>query len=209
VLAATAVAGATQNPWPLLVVGGGLLLGLVVVAWNRWTPQGGFGLANGVTMGRLVLLGGLPATTGAGPVIGLGLLFLAADGLDGWIARRRDCASTFGAFLDKELDALFLLVLCAIAAFEGHVGLWVLGTGLLRYVFVVALFLLDPPSKTEDRSSVARYVYGGMVGALLLTFLPYPNVFRPVLYIAAAALTVSFGRSFWRMIPRRQPLGDV
>ncbi|MFB6247748.1 MAG: CDP-alcohol phosphatidyltransferase family protein [Salinibacter sp.] len=210
-LLATAVAGGLRSPWPLLGAGGVLLTGLIVVARRGWTPQGPFGWANGVTVLRGGLLAGLPpaADLGVVPVIGLCLLFLGADGLDGWLARRADQTSEFGAFLDKETDALFLLLLCAVAAFQNRLPVWVIGAGLLRYVFVTVVFLLDPPRKTEERSNLARYLYGGMVGALLLSFLPYPAVYRPLVILAAGTLAVSFGRSLWWIVPRGQAFGET
>ena len=153
------------------IVGVGVtMLGLLVVAERaRWTPDGAFGVANGVTAFRIGLLVLLLPAAAAGPtmLIALSLLILALDGLDGWLARRRSLSSEFGAFLDKETDALFLL---------------------------------PTPQKTESRSSTARYVYGGMVGALLVSFLPYPNLYRPLVAVATAALLVSFGRSLWQSV---------
>jgi phosphatidylglycerophosphate synthase len=141
-------------------------------------------------------------------VIGVSLLVLVGDGLDGWLARRYETETSFGAFFDKETDALFLLLLCAIAGFRGRLPIWILGAGLLRYVFVGLIFLIDPPEKTEERSTVARYVYAGMVGALLLAFLPYPGVYRPVAGGATAALAVSFVRSLWGIVSQRRAFGE-
>jgi len=208
-IAATGAAVWTGNVWPLLVVGGGLLGALLVVARGRWTPQGRFGPANGVTALRAGLLVLLPLAAAGSPtlLIGLGLLVLAADGLDGWLARRGDLDSEFGAFFDKETDALFLLLLCALAAFEDRLPVWILGAGLLRYAFVPLLFVLPAPRKTEERSSWARYVYGAMVFALLASFLPVPALYLPVVALASGALVLSFARSLWRIVPRRQPYG--
>lgn len=195
---------------PLLFVGV-VMLGLLVVAERaRWTPAGTFGRANGVTAARIGLLLALPATASVGPaaLIGLSLLILALDGLDGWLARRHGQTSEFGAFFDKETDALFLLLLCGLAAFRGPLPSWILGAGLLRYGFVGVLFLLPTPQKTESRSSMARYVYGGMVGALLVSFLPYPDLYRPLVAVATAALLFSFGRSLWRIVAPRWALGE-
>lgn len=198
-----------ERTWPFLLTGGGLLAGLVVISRGRWTPRGGFRTANTVTAVRIGLLGFLPygASTGPGVVIALSLLISALDGVDGWLARRENASSEFGAFFDKEADALFLLVLCGLAVFRGRVPVWILGIGLLRYAFVVLLFFARPPENKEERSTVARYVYGGMVAALLLSFLPYPSVYRPIVYLAAAALVASFGRSLFRIVPRREALG--
>jgi phosphatidylglycerophosphate synthase len=195
---------------PLLVVGVAMLGLLVVTERARWTPDGTFGIANGVTTLRIGLLGLLLPAASAGPVflIALSLLILALDGLDGRLARQRSLTSEFGAFLDKETDALFLLLLCGLAAFRGALPVWILGAGLLRYGFVVVLFLLPTPQKTEARSSIARYVYGCMVGALLVSFLPYPTLYRPLVAVATAALLFSFGRSLWRIVAPQWALGE-
>ncbi len=187
---------------PVLVVGTAMLGGLVGIERGRWTPTGAFGVANGVTALRVGLLGLLPpaASLGPWPLVALSLFLLGLDGLDGWLARRYRLSSGFGAFFDKETDALFLLLLCGFAAFQGVLPLWILGAGLLRYGFVVTLFLLPIPRKTEPRSSVARYVYVGMVGALLTSFLPYPTLSHPLVTVATAALLMSFGRSLWAVV---------
>jgi len=210
-LLATAAAVGLQRPWPLLAAGGVLLAGLVLVARRRWTPRGTFGAANWVTGARAALLLGLPsaADVGGAAVIGLSLLFVGADGADGGLARRAGQTSAFGAFFDKETDALFLLLLCALAAFEGRLGFWILGVGLLRYGFVIAVFLLDPPEKTEERSNLARSFYAGMVAALLFSFLPYPGLYRPLVGGAAVGLAVSFGRSLWRIVRRERAFGEA
>ncbi len=202
VLVAAGGAGWVGRPWPLLLGGIGLLGGLVVVSRENWTPQGIFGAANGVTAFRAGLLALLPPAAAAGPgvLLGLSLLILATDGLDGWLARRGTLESEFGAFFDKETDALFLLTLCALAAFRGRLPVWILGVGLLRYGFVVFLFLAPTVEKTEERSTWARYVYGGTVTALLTSFLPYPTLYQPLVALAAGALVVSFVQSAWRVV---------
>lgn len=192
------------------IVGIAMLGGLVGVEWARWTPTGAFGVANGVTALRIGVMGLLPLTASVGPwpLITLSLFFLCLDGLDGWLARRYRLSSTFGAFFDKETDALFLLLLCGLATFRGPLPLWILGAGLLRYGFVVVLFLLPTPQKTEPRSSMARYAFGGMVGALLASFLPYPSLSHPLVVVATAGLIVSFGRSLWGIVASQWALGE-
>ncbi len=183
---------------------------LVMIKRGRWTPKDSFGAANAVTAARIGLLWLLLPTASMHPAsfIALSLLILVLDGLDGWLARRRGLSSEFGAFFDKESDALFLLLLCGIAAFQGPLPSWVLGAGLLRYGFVVLVFLLPTPKNRETRSTLARYVYGCMVGALLLSFLPYPNLYRPVAAVATAALGASFGQSLWRIVAPQWTFGE-
>lgn len=196
-LGGTGAAIWAESVWLLLGVGGALLAGLLWVARGRWTRTDRFGGANTITVLRVVLLGGLPpaAAMGGWGAVAVGVVFLLADGLDGWWARRRGLMSEFGAFFDKEADALFLLVLCALSAFEGHLPVWIVGIGLLRYGFVVLLFLVQSPTKTEARFSFARYAYGAMVSALLCSFLPYPRLYEPFVALAAGALLLSFAWS--------------
>lgn len=203
-LVATGVAGWVWSLWPLLVVGGGLLGALILGSWRRWTPDGAFGAANAVTALRTAGLVAVPAVVGSPEgLVALGSGLLLADGVDGWLARRRNRTSTFGAFFDKEADALFLLVLCAAAVAEGRVPVWVIGAGLLRYTFVLTVFGLDLPEKTEQRVSLARYIYAAMVCALFLSFLVDPAWGRPLVACTTIALIGSFGRSLWGMMPRR------
>jgi len=195
---------------PLFLVGGVMLGLLVVIKRGRWTPKDSFGAANVVTAARIGLLGLLLPAASAHPavLIALSLLILALDGLDGWLARRRGLSSEFGAFFDKESDALFLLLLCGIAAVQGPLPAWILGVGLLRYGFVILVFLLPTPQNRETRSTLARYVYGCMVCALLLSFLPYPSLYRPVVAVATAALVTSFGQSLWGIVAPQWAFGE-
>lgn len=187
-----------------------MIAAFIYVARHQWTSKGRFGIANAVTALRGGFVLGLPfaATQGALWVILLSCVVLAADGLDGWLARNRDLSSEFGAFFDKETDSFFLLLLCGLAAFEGRLPAWILGVGLLRYGFVVLLFCVPTPQQSEARSEAARYAYGGMVGALLTAFLPYPAVYGPVVSVATAGLVLSFAMSVWRIVPRRHVLGE-
>lgn len=204
----TTVAAVWAEHSELFLVSGIALLALLVfVGRHQWTPQGDFGSANTVTAFRAGLLCFLPSAAAHSPLflIGLSICVLATDGLDGWLARRAGRSSTFGAFFDKETDALFLLLLCGIAAFQDRLPAWILVAGLLRYGFVLLLFLPFTTETTEAQSDLARYIYSGMIGALLFSFLPSAPLARPLALLATLALTVSFGRSLWRMLPPSSP----
>mgnify|MGYP006267950459 CR=1 FL=1 len=196
------------RPWPVIAVGGGALLVLVVQARRAWTPGGGFGRANVVTAARLALVLVLPLIPAdASPLwpIAGGLLVLITDGLDGWLARRYELSSEFGEFFDKETDALFLLVLCLMTVSRGHLPGAVVLLGLLRYLFVVALFVVQPNTGKEYRSSWARVIYVVVVLAMLAAFLPYPTLTLPLVAAASAALIYSFGRYAWWLWRSREP----
>ena len=88
-------------------------------------------MANLITAGRLVVLFvvvGLIYWTG-GSFIGVNMalvaLIIASDGFDGWVARRRQTTSAFGAILDIAGDRVVENVLWIIFADLGAVPIWV------------------------------------------------------------------------------------
>ncbi|MEZ5583441.1 MAG: CDP-alcohol phosphatidyltransferase family protein [Candidatus Competibacteraceae bacterium] len=60
------------------------------------------------------------------------------DGVDGWLARRSNTVSDFGARFDMETDALLIAVLALLVWRLDKVGVWILLAGALRYLFVAA-----------------------------------------------------------------------
>ena len=109
-------------------------------------PQTHFGPANAVTLLRAVLvclLAGLVAQTSPSAlgwlVPALAMVVLSLDGLDGFLARQRHCASAFGARFDQEVDGLFVLVLALLVWLDGQAGVWVLISGLWHYAFHLGL----------------------------------------------------------------------
>lgn len=120
----------------------------VLVVWKLplHLPNRQFGAANRVTLLRAVLVALLAGAIGQGALAptalwaltGAAAVAAALDGLDGWTARRRDLCSPFGERFDWELDAFFILVLATLAFDQGKAGVWVLASGALRYLFVLA-----------------------------------------------------------------------
>ncbi|MGF1547166.1 MAG: CDP-alcohol phosphatidyltransferase family protein [Thiotrichales bacterium] len=123
-----------------------LLIALALLAplLRQHQPQTAVGWANRVTLLRLVLtalLAGLLGESVADSgwwVVALALTVVTLDGVDGWLARRFQTESAFGARFDMETDALLILVLAALAWALGKAGVWILLAGGLRYAFVAA-----------------------------------------------------------------------
>lgn len=206
--AATGLTLLTGHLSVVLAVGATSFAALLLGSWRAWTPRGRFGWANGLTAVRLVgliaLAAGYPALTAAGqPVALLGLGLLALDGVDGTLARRQGDASEFGEFFDKETDAFFLLVLCLLGVLHGLLPGWAVGLGLLRYGFVLVLPFARRRAPKETRSTWARFVYAGVMLALLVAFLPLPGLAEPLVLLTGLAMTYSFGQSFWWMFSTR------
>ena len=124
----------------------------IVVAVNRprAAARNGLGPANRVTLARASLV--LPlapllwfpqalTTAGLWLIVALGTVAMILDGVDGWIARRTGSATPFGARFDMELDTALMFILALLVWQTGKVGAWVLGLGVMRYVFVVAGYI--------------------------------------------------------------------
>jgi phosphatidylglycerophosphate synthase len=131
-------------------------------------------------------------------------LVTALDGVDGWLARRTQMVSRFGARFDMEVDALLILVLSILAWQYEKAGAWIVLAGLLRYLFVAAGWLFPwlaralPPSRRRQTICVIQ-----IVGSSLVLL---PAVTRPESVWIAAALLAALSASFlidvrwlWRM----------
>ncbi|HVJ53668.1 MAG TPA: CDP-alcohol phosphatidyltransferase family protein [Aliidongia sp.] len=166
-----------------------------------------FGIANTVTVLRAAMIALLAALIiEARPlddalgwaVVAGGTVALLLDGVDGQIARRLGRASGFGARFDMEVDAVFVLLLAALAWSAGRAGAWVLLSGAMRYLWVAAAMAWPllrrplPPSLFRKSVCVAQI-------ALLLTALapalapPWPSALAAT---GLGLLVLSFGRDF-------------
>ena len=88
-------------------------------------------MANAITIGRLILLFGVVWFIYHGSVQTIAwcmlllMVVIAADGLDGWVARKRNETSTFGAVFDIAGDRIVENVLWIIFADLDLIPIWV------------------------------------------------------------------------------------
>lgn len=167
----------------------------------RWTASGRFGQANAITLMRLFGVSGLALCAGSASVgFGVFAAFLfALDALDGWVARRMGLSSEFGEFFDKEVDALFLLILGLVLYLGGYVGGWVLIPGLLRYGFVGYLKFFGDDQLKEQRSRLGCWSYFLIMFAMILSFFLRPSIYTPMLLLMTILLCLSFADSLRRL----------
>jgi phosphatidylglycerophosphate synthase len=183
----------------------------VLTVGLRRAGRDGLGPADRVTLARSVLIGGVTAFAAdapAGPVplpyvVGLTVVALLLDGVDGQVARRTGTASAFGARFDLEADAFLILVLCVLLV--RPVGVWVLAIGLMRYAWVAAGWLLPwltaPLPPRFSRKTVAA-VQGVVLVVAVSGVLPGP-VGSTAVAAALALLCWSFGLDLVRLSRRR------
>lgn len=168
------------------------------------------GPAGRVTLVRATLVGGVTALVVGGSgeaaqwvLVALAAVAIVLDGVDGLVARRRRVVSADGARFDMELDAFFLLVLCA--GLVPTLGVWVLAVGLMRYAFALAAHI-RPWLRAPLPPSLARKAVAA-VQAVALTAASAPAVPWPaaatVVGMALGLLGWSFGRDIVHLARRR------
>jgi phosphatidylglycerophosphate synthase len=173
---------------------------LVLLSRHALTPSGRFGLANAVTSSRCVLVLGLTLPNARladrnAVLLTLGVLLL--DLIDGSLARARGDASAFGAHFDMETDALLVFLLTLRLWLEQRYGVWVLTAGLLRYAYVLSLWLSQGTGREAPRSLFGRLAFASSTLALLGGL--WLNGVPGALCAAAgsAIVSFSFARSFY------------
>ena len=172
--------------------------------------HGRFGPANHVTVARVVLTALVAGAAVERPTadlawwaIGLTSVACVLDGVDGWLARRTQLYSPFGARFDMEIDALLTLALSVLVWRFDKAGGWVLACGLMRYAFLAARWiwpwLAGPLRPTLRGKTVAVLQFVGLAAALIPSVRPAAS--RAIAAATLAALAWSFGldvRRLWQ-----------
>lgn len=196
---------AFSAPSGLRFTAGGVYLAIATALLWAWpAARQGLGWANRVTLLRATLIAVVAGLVvypdfvqrHAEGVAALALLSLSLDGIDGWVARRTGSASAFGARFDMELDAFFIVVLCAALIALDKVGPWVLLLGLARYGFVMAGMYWPWLHRELPGSVFRKTVCVWQVATLLVCLLPLvtPAWANALSLFAAGLLALSFGR---------------
>lgn len=158
------------------------LYGLMAfLIWRAWQPrQRAFGWPNRVTLLRGLLLVWTASwvtspswlSTGAWTIVIVALGILILDGLDGFLARRLDQSTGFGARFDMEVDAALIMLLCLLIVQADRAGPWVLLIGLLRYGFVLAAVFVPRLNQALPDSRRRKIICVWQVASLILAFVP-------------------------------------
>jgi phosphatidylglycerophosphate synthase len=207
----------------------GVLAGTVGLGLAGWVAGLGYGLATAglltlglrrggraalgpadlVTTARSALVGGvaaLVADSGTGPVlIGLALLALALDAVDGRVARRTGTTSAVGARFDMEVDSALVLLLAVVAA--QRYGAWVVLVGSVHYLLLAACRLLPwlrRPAPPRYWCKVVAAIQGAVLIVAAAGVLPGAVAVGALLTVAVL-LAESFGREVLWLWRTREP----
>ncbi len=177
----------------------GATYGLVLCALLVRSGPQRFGPADWVTLTRAVLIGGVTALTADGltgdvpqrEYVGIVVVALVLDAVDGKVARRTGTVTPFGARFDMEVDAFLILVLSVHVA--PAVGVWVLAIGAMRYVYV-AVGWIQPWLRRRVPPRYWRKVVAAVQGIVLVCVAAEVPFSQLALVVALALLVESFGR---------------
>ena len=175
------------------------ITGLSIGFLQRHHPFSRFGAANQITTLRAILVALVASLVGeprrpeiAAAAVAASVAVTVLDGVDGWLARRQQIASRFGARFDMEIDALLILALSVLAWRHQKTGAWVVASGLMRYAFVAAgaaapwLRAALEPSRRRQTICVIQ------IAALTLVMLPALQPPTTTLLAAAALAALSY-----------------
>lgn len=180
--------------------------------------RGPWTIPNFVTLLRLAVLPPfLFCIASARPVLALACFLIAAvsDGLDGYLARKLDMKSAFGAILDPIADKLLMMsayIMLSIPAYEAKVhiptGLTILVISRDFLLLLVGLLMMlttgikdFPPTPIGKTNTVVQILT--VLAVLCADVWPLPMAFVWVPFGATAASTVASGFQYVFIVSRR------
>ncbi|HZF67515.1 MAG TPA: CDP-alcohol phosphatidyltransferase family protein [Gemmatirosa sp.] len=172
---------------------------------ERVAPNPWWTLPNVVSLSRVVLAAGFFATTGVGERVALVGVASFTDFLDGWLARRRNAVTRWGALIDPAADRIFVLAAVTTLLMGGALTSLQWGVLLLRDVMTVIGFCTARIIPwLRPVTFRARWLGKGVTGLQLLTLLVallVPRAVAPlvaVVGIVSVAATVDYTLLLWR-----------
>ncbi|MFW5688698.1 MAG: FkbM family methyltransferase [Spirochaetota bacterium] len=169
-------------------------------------------LANVVTGFRLLTAIALlavaawPAPFALRLVVALAIAGEISDFVDGRVARAQG-TTAFGARLDMETDALFMLSLSLLAVRWFDLPAWIAGAGLVRYLAAIPFLALPDPRANRAFTLFAKVACAASAILLIGTIVPWslaPTIRLTAGGGAVALLAVSFG---WEAVLRVREAG--
>lgn len=192
---------------------------ITVVLWRKYRPKNPAGYpqarlspADMITLARALLVASVAGFLFLPQPIGFsrwvpGVLYLCAvvsDCADGYMARRNNAASAFGAALDRNVDALTTLVGSILGVAWGLLPPWYVIVGLAFYIFSWSLWLRKKMKLAVGQLAASTYrrIAGAsntlFIGCSLLPLAP-PRVVNIIAPIPALLILLSFWKD-WKYV---------
>lgn len=198
----------TGSKIPVLIITSLSVLWLWVSQWhtiNQYKPAGGY--ANLVTLLRFSLVIAITSLSDILPLRILGILYIipvSMDALDGFLARKMNHQSKFGAFFDMETDSLFVALAGLILVEKQIAGAWILPAVYMRYIYVLVILAMGLSGRQEKRMRYGPAVTVFLFISLLAGY-QLPVTYATKLLAAACFLVIlSFGYSFFLIVSDRK-----
>jgi phosphatidylglycerophosphate synthase len=126
-------------------------------------------------------------------------LLILLDGIDGYLARKLNQATAFGALFDMETDALFICLISCMLIRKGLLGPWILMAAFIKYYYSIVTDITGlskkPDPKTRFGAAIAVIMFLSLTFALVL-----PQTPRIIITLTGTALIyISFFYSFYKI----------
>ncbi|HYD54012.1 MAG TPA: CDP-alcohol phosphatidyltransferase family protein [Gemmatimonadaceae bacterium] len=162
-------------------------------------------LPNVLSFSRLVLAAGFVAADGVGMRVGLIGAAAATDFLDGWLARRVNAASRWGALIDPIADRFFVLTAVATMLFSGALTtaqyFVLIARDLATAVGFLVARVVSWLKPVEFRARWLGKVVTALQLAALVAALVAPRLVMPLviaLAVTSAAAITDYTLALWR-----------
>jgi phosphatidylglycerophosphate synthase len=208
VLAGLVVFHLTGSIVPVILIISLSVLWLWVSQWHsisQYKPAGGY--ANLLTLFRMILVISITAFSNFLSLRTLGILYIipvSLDTLDGFLARRLNQKSSFGALFDMETDALFVALAGLVLVEKLAADAWILPVVYMRYIYVLVIYSAGLHGRQEKRTRFGPVVAVIMFISLLAGYLLPTDPARILLILACSLVTISFGYSFVTLFATRR-----
>jgi phosphatidylglycerophosphate synthase len=164
-------------------------------------PLGGY--ANWVTSFRLLNLFLIIVLYTHLTTLQLGLwslMVVLLDGVDGYLARKFNHESNFGAQFDMETDSFFVAAISFTLYKLNLTEIWIIIPGFMRYIYLVLVFVLGLSKKEEILSKWSKHIAVLFFLSLISPFLLPVYLSTGLLIISSICIFYSFGFAFLKKL---------
>lgn len=164
---------------------------------KKLKPLGGY--ANWVTGFRLInvfVIIGMIDSLSELQIGSWSLMIISLDGVDGYLARKFNLESKFGAQFDMESDSFFVASISFLLYKLGLADWWIIIPGFMRYFYLVLVFLLGLSKREERLSKWSKHIAVLFFISLITPFFLSDFAGNIFLIIASVSIVYSFGFAF-------------